>query len=84
MEQRMMWSEIKTTYPEQWVSLVNTEFDSNGEIVAGIVIGSGPDLKEVAKKSQGEHHLSHRFEYTGEIKNFLGFAKWDVGHAHTD
>lgn len=84
MGQRMTWEEIKSSYPEQWVSLENVEYDSDGEVVAGIVVGNGPDLKEVAKKSRSKHGLSHRFEYTGEIKDFLGFARWDIGHAHTD
>jgi len=84
MGQKMTWNEIKTSYPDQWVSLENAEFDVSGEVVAGIVIGNDPDLKNLTKKSKGDHGSSHRFEYTGEIKDFLGFAKWDIGHAHTD
>lgn len=77
-EERLTWEEIKKRYPSQWVSLTQVEKDAQDNIRAGIVVASGPDLKTVTKELKKKHLLSDRFEYTGEIKRFLGFAKWDI------
>lgn len=76
--QRMKWEEILKKYPDQWVSLTNMEKDINGSIKAAIVTASGPDLKVLTRTLQENHQTSDRFEYTGAIKNFLGFARWTI------
>jgi hypothetical protein len=81
MGQRMTWEEIRTKYPDQWVSLSEVDLEESGEVKTGIVVAVGPDLKSVVKESKGKNYPSHKFEYTGEIKNFLGFSKWDIGSA---
>jgi hypothetical protein len=79
--QRMTWNEIKTKYPNQWVSLGDVDQEDNGDIKAGVVIAVGPDIKSVAQQSKGAKFNSHQFEYTGQVKNFLGFAQWNITNA---
>lgn len=76
--QHMKWSEILVQYPDQWVSLVHVEKDMNGEIRSAIVTASAPDLKLLTQHLKKSHQPSDRFEYTGAIKNFLGFARWTI------
>ena len=84
MEKKMTWAEIRKQYPDQWVSLSDIDLEENGEVKAGIVVAAGVDLKRVTEESKGKKYSSHKFEYTGEIKNFLGFAKWNLGNAQID
>ena len=78
--EKLSWEEIQKQYPDQWVSLNELECKENGEVIAGIVTAFGETLKEVALKAKGKSFISHQFKYTGAIKNFLGFAKWDIDH----
>lgn len=78
MAPKMTWEEIKTTYPDQWVSLIKVERGENGMIRAGTVTAVGPDLKSVTRKLKREKRPSDAFEFTGSIKNFLGFARWEM------
>ena len=84
MGKRKTWDEIRKQYPDQWVSLGDVEFEENGEVKTGMVIAADANLKRVTEKSKGKKYASHKFKFTGEIKNFLGFAKWDVGNAQID
>ncbi len=79
--QRMTWTEIQKKYPDQWVSLGDVDYSDSGEIKTGLVIAAGPDLKAAAQRSQDKAFSSHQFEYTGPIKNFLGFAQWTITNA---
>jgi hypothetical protein len=74
----MKWPEILKYYPDQWVSLVHVEKDINGEIRSAIVTASAPNLKLLTQRLKKTHQPSDRFEYTGAIKNFLGFARWTI------
>lgn len=74
----MKWSEILTQYPDQWVSLVHVEKDINGEIRSAVVTASAPDLKLLTQHLKKTLQPSDRFEYTGAIKHFLGFARWTI------
>lgn len=78
MSQQMTWEEILKRYPEQWVSLTGMEKDKNGAIQSAIVTASGPDLKVLTEMLKKTRQPSDRFEYTGPIKNFLGFARWTI------
>lgn len=75
---KMTWEEIKAEHPDQWVSLTKVERDENGMIRAGAVTAAGPDLKSVTRKLKREKRSSDAFEFTGSIKNFLGFARWEM------
>lgn len=77
-QQKLSFREIKQKYPDQWVSLIDVEKDERGAVKSGVVLASGPDLKVVTKQLKEDHSLAERFEYTGTIKRFLGFAQWDL------
>ncbi len=81
MVARMTWAEIAAKYPDQWVSLIDVSLEENGDVKSGIVEATGPDLKTVIKKNRNVRSSSHQFKYTGAVKNFLGFAKWDLENA---
>lgn len=83
MTQKMTWAEIEKQYPDQWVSLVDVD-SKEGVVKSGVVIAAGPDLKTVVQKLKKQNLPSDRFEYTGPIKNFLGFAKWEITDVETD
>ncbi len=78
MGQRMTWEDILKNYPEQWVSLTGLKKDQSGAIRSAIVTASAPDLKVLTHLLKQTHEPSDRFEYTGSIKNFLGFARWTI------
>lgn len=84
MAEKMTWEEIQKKYPSQWVSLANVEKDERGVLKSGIVVATGPDLKTVTRKLKRQKITSDLFEYTGPVKNFLGFAKWDIGNVESD
>lgn len=81
MSQKMHWNEIEQKYRNQWVSLNDVECDKNGRVTEAVVIANGPDLKTVTKASKGKISFPHKYHYIGEIKGFLGFAKWDINEA---
>jgi hypothetical protein len=74
----MTWEEIQKKYPDQWVSMINLTRDQNGMVKGGVVVAAEPDLKIVTQKLKKENLVSDAFKYTGQVKNFLGFAKWDI------
>ena len=76
--QKLTWEEIRKRYPDQWVSLADVDKEEDGGVRTAVVITAGPDLKIVTKKLKEGGLPSDRFEYTGTIKRFLGFAKWDI------
>jgi len=78
MDKKMTWEQIKKTYPDQWVSLLDVEKDDKGAIISAVVVAFGPDLKVVTQKLKAKNCLSDRTEFTGKIKRFLGFAKWEI------
>lgn len=82
--QKMTWEEIKKQYPNQWVSLVNVDYISEGIVKSGIVTAAGPDLKTVTRKLKKQGDISVAFKYTGRIKNFLGFTKWEITDVSAD
>ncbi|MBN1115418.1 MAG: hypothetical protein JXA66_08760 [Oligoflexia bacterium] len=78
MNRKLTWEQIKTEYPDQWVSLYDLEMDANNELIRAKVFSAALELKDVAQKSKGHNFASHTFRFTGEIKGFLGFSKWDI------
>lgn len=78
----MTWQEIQKRYPAQWVSVVEVTEDHDGNIQTGVVVAAGPDVGSVTAQLKQQSLLADRLEFTGTVKNFLGFAKWDIGNAH--
>ena len=82
--QKMTWNEITAQYPDQWVSLDEVSYQENGQVKEAAVLATGPDLKTVVQESKGKSFTDHAFEYTGKVKNFLGFAEWNITDAAAD
>lgn len=78
MNQKMTWEEILEKYPEQWVALTAIEKDSSGAVQSAIVTAYAPDIKVLTQQLKHTRQPSDRFEYTGSIKNFLGFSRWTI------
>lgn len=64
MGQRMTWEEIKKAYPDEWLRLVNFEFDDAGEIKCAEVLYHSASKDEVY--SQPLSGKSEAFWFTGE------------------
>ena len=84
MGPKLTWEEIKRQYPDQWVSLIDVHDDENGTIQSGVVVASGSDVGTVTERLKQQAIFADRLEYTGQVKNFLGFAKWDIGNAQAE
>ena len=70
MGQKMTWDEMKRVFPDEWLRIVDYEFDDVGEIKMGTVVYHSPSKEEVySKPLTGK---SEAFWYTGE-STFLGF-----------
>ena len=78
MAKKMTWEEIQKQYPDQWVSLVDVDYISEGIVKSGIVTAAGSDLKIVVQQLKEKNLQSDRFTYTGSIKHFFGFAEWTI------
>ncbi len=78
MSKKIDWKAIKKKYPDQWVSLVEVDNNEDGTVRCGVVVAHGRDVGEVTTKLKKEHLFADRLEYTGTIKNFLGFGKWTI------
>ena len=64
MARRMTWEEIKRSYPDEWVLIMDYEADDDGEVSIGTVVRHSRDDKEIfALPPLGE---SGAFMYTGD------------------
>ncbi len=77
MDTRLSWDEIRTRYPDQWVSIIEPESSNTGRIYSGIVIAHGSEKKSVAvqfkeQKKKGLRYKIHSFRYTGKIPSLVG------------
>lgn len=64
MGQGMTWEEMKKAYPDEWLRIVDYEFDDDGEIKAGTVVYHSLSKEDVY--SQPLTGKSEAFWYTGE------------------
>ena len=70
MGQKMTWEEMVKAFPDEWIRVINYEFNDTGEIKSGEVVYHSPSKEEVySQPLTGE---SEAFWYTGE-STFLGF-----------
>jgi len=58
--------------------LNDVDKDEDGKIRSAIVVASGLDLKALTLKLKKRNSIVDSFEYTGQVKQFLGFARWDI------
>lgn len=64
MSTKMTWQEMKKSYPDEWLLIVDFETDESGRLQRGIVERHSPDMDEVAK--QPRLHKPTAFRYTGK------------------
>ncbi len=64
MGQRMTWEEMKKAYPDEWLRIVDYEFDDKGEVKIGTVVYHSSSKEDVY--SQPLTGKSEAFWYTGE------------------
>lgn len=62
MQERMTWTEIKEKYPEQWVGLVDIDWENGATIRSAVVRYVGKNSDELLKiKFNGELELVARY-----------------------
>lgn len=79
MGQKMMWEEMKKTYPDEWLMIVDCEDDESGRLVSGVVERHSKNDKEVFHPPVP--HMDCTFKYTGECK-FPGGWRAHAEHNH--
>ena len=66
---RMTWDEIRDSFPEEYVLLVDAERDSEGgQIVAGVVVGHSIDRKNLLESTkESVSGRSRVLRWTGDV-----------------
>lgn len=64
MNKKMTWKEIEKKYPNEWIRVIDYEFDEKGELKSGIVLYHSTSKEEVYSKPLSGQ--SEAFWYTGE------------------
>lgn len=64
MGRKMTWEEMKKAFPDEWLRIVDYEFDDYGEIKIGTVVYHSSSKEDVY--SQPLTGSSEAFWYTGE------------------
>lgn len=77
MPEKLTWDEIKRTYPDEWVVLVDVDTnDRSSDVDAGVVVGYGTDCRElVAQTKETLAGKSAAILFTGEV----GMGKYLYG-----
>ena len=70
MADKLTWDEIKRQYPDEYVILVDYDFDDNEDVAGGIVIAHARDRDAVYDQCQQSASRPNQIavRYTGEIK----------------
>jgi len=70
MSEKLTWDEIKRRFPEEYVILVDYDFDENEDLVSGVVFAHGRDRAEACDQCQRAAIKPNPIavRYTGEIK----------------
>lgn len=79
MGQRMTWEEMKKTYPDEWLLIVNVQRDQAGHMVSGTVARHSQDDQEVFRLPALKESCT--FRYTGECQ-FPGGWRAHAEHHH--
>lgn len=79
MPNKMTWKEMKVAYPNEWLLIVDVDFDKSGHLRAGTVERHSPDMEEIAKPPVPNKPTA--FRYTGESA-FMGLRS-HATHNHT-
>ena len=79
MEQRMTWEEMKRTYPDEWLLVLDCEEDVSGQLLSGVVARHSTDDQEVFHPPVLNEDCT--FKYTGESQ-FPGGWRAHAEHHH--
>ena len=79
----LSWEEIKSIYPNGWVSIIEPETIEGEGLKRGIVIAYNQDNKKLCKKTKkliqnGLQFKRMTFVYTGEIPYIVGLSKLEI------
>ena len=66
VKQILTLAEIKAKYPDQWVLVIEPDFDEDLEIIRGEVVYNTPDKEDLYEHLYLSNHRSFALEYTGE------------------
>ena len=47
MQERLLWSEIKEKYPEQWIGLVDIDWENGATVLSAVVKYGGKNSTEL-------------------------------------
>ncbi|OGQ04451.1 MAG: hypothetical protein A2W61_08670 [Deltaproteobacteria bacterium RIFCSPLOWO2_01_44_7] len=79
MQNKMTWEEMKKTYPDEWLLIVDCEHDASGHLISGVVARHSKDDQEVFRLPS--LNKSCAFKYTGECQ-FPGGLRAHAEHNH--
>jgi len=79
MTQKMTWDEMKKSYPDEWLLIVDCEHDQYGEVKSGVVVRHSQDDQEVFRLPALNQDCT--FKYTGECQ-FPGGLRAHADHNH--
>ena len=69
-QKKMTWKEIKRTYPDEWIELVDFDEDENGYVVNGVVVCHNNNRKKFNEESRKQmdknNYNTVAIRYTGE------------------
>ena len=69
---RMTWEEMRKTFPDEWLLIVDYETDGSGHLLSGVVERHSKEKKEVYARPALQEPTA--FRYTGET-TFRGFRE---------
>lgn len=77
MGQRMNWEEMKRTFPDEWLLIVDFETDESGHLLSGIVERHSSDMDAIAQPPALNKPTA--FRYTGEstFRGLRSHAQYD-------
>lgn len=78
MANKMTWQEMKESFPDEWLLIIDYETDDMGYIITGVVARHSKNKEEVYKLPA--LNKSCAFRYTGESKFPGGFRAYAEHH----
>jgi hypothetical protein len=79
MIKKLSWSEMKDTFPNEWLLIVDYEIDESGHLVSGVVARHSPEKDDVYRLPA--LNKSSAFKYTGN-STFPGGWRAHAKHHH--
>ena len=79
MGQKMTWEEMKQTFPDEWLLIIDCEHDDSGHLISGVVARHSKDDQEVFRLPSLKKSCA--FKFTGECQ-FPGGWRAHATHNH--